>query len=107
MESMLTTNPLAVLKIPNCGNCAKMCALFDEIDATPYSLIDISDLESIHFDDVMEYLESVTKTRTFPMVFVNGQYIGDYKEVVRKHEVGLLHDILLTELQMETSAFDI
>lgn len=106
MESVLKSNPLTVLKIPNCGNCSKMCALFDEIDATPYSLIDISELDSISFDEVMDYLEAVTNTRTFPMVFVNGRYIGDYKEVVRKHEVGLLQEILLKELQMETSAFD-
>jgi glutaredoxin len=107
MEEIINTNNITILKIPNCINCTKVCELFDEIDATPYQLVDISQIEEIEFDDVMTYLEEKVKTRMFPMVFVCGQYIGDYKEIQRKFEVGLLYDIFKNKLDLETKSFDI
>ena len=35
------------------------------------------------------------------MVFVKGKYIGNYKEIKRKYEVGLLSDIFRDELNVE------
>ena len=97
MHSLLNKYPLLVLKIPNCVNCSRICYFLDELNVS-YTVVNVIDLD---FDDTIDYLERVTNSRTFPMVFVKGKYIGNYKEIKRKYEVGLLSDIFRDELNVE------
>jgi len=50
---------------------------------------DISDDEE--FDRVMDVLEKHNSSRTFPMLFINQTYVGDYSYVQNMHNMGLFN----------------
>lgn len=58
-----------------------------------YTLIDITKVD-LKFDDIIEYLQKKTDTRTFPMIFCNSRYIGDYREIENLHRIGVLESLL-------------
>lgn len=104
MDQLIKTNPFVIFKIPRCTNCAKLANLFDEVGlGSKYVMIDISQLEDIDDYDALTYLKDTTQATSFPMVFVNGSYVGGYKEVKQQIEFGSFNDILKKELNLSYS----
>ena len=91
MESVIN-HPVVILKIPNCPNCQKAMTLLESI-GMKYTLIDISKVD-FDFDEIMTFLEKKTGTRTFPMIFANTRYVGDYRDIEKLHRVGVLEGVL-------------
>ena len=91
MEEIIN-EPVVILKIPHCPNCQKAMRLLESI-GVKYTLIDITKVD-LKFDDIIEYLQKKTDTRTFPMIFCNSRYIGDYREIENLHRIGVLESLL-------------
>jgi glutaredoxin len=91
MENIIN-HPVVILKIPDCPNCQKAMKLLESI-GMQYTLIDITKVD-IEFDEIMAFLEKKTGTRTFPMIFANTRYVGDYREIENLHRVGVLEGVL-------------
>lgn len=92
MMEEIINEPVVILKIPSCPNCQKSMTLLESI-GVKYTLIDITKVD-LEFEDIMEYLQRKTETRTFPMIFCNGRYVGDYKEIDNLHRIGVLESLL-------------
>jgi glutaredoxin len=91
MENIIN-HPVVILKIPDCPNCQKAMKLLESI-GMQYTLIDITKVD-LEFDEIMAFLEKKTGTRTFPMIFANTRYVGDYREIENLHRVGVLEGVL-------------
>ncbi len=91
MESVIN-HPVVILKIPDCPNCQKAMTLLESI-SMKYTLIDITKVD-LELDEIMTFLEKKTGTRTFPMIFSNTRYVGDYREIENLHRVGVLEGVL-------------
>ena len=89
---LLLTDQVVVFKIPDCPNCVKARKLLDNM-GQPYTLYDLTKID-YDFDSVMDFLQNSAKTRTFPMVFANGRYVGGWKEIEQLDKVGVLDQIL-------------
>jgi glutaredoxin len=91
MEEIIN-EPIVILKIPSCPNCQKAMQLLESI-GVKYTLIDITKVDQ-EFDEIMAFLEKKTQTRSFPMIFCNSRYVGDFKEIENLHRIGVLESIL-------------
>lgn len=91
MEEIIN-EPVVILKVPSCPNCQKAMQLLESI-GVKYTLIDITKTD-LDLKDVMEYLERKSQCRTFPMIYCNGRYIGDYTEIEKLHRIGVLESLL-------------
>jgi glutaredoxin len=92
MENIIN-HPVTILKIPDCPNCQKAMKLLESI-GMQYTLIDITKVDFDEIGNIIEFLERKTHTRTFPMIFANGRYVGDYREIENLHRVGVLEGVL-------------
>jgi glutaredoxin len=92
MEDIIN-EPVVILKIPSCPNCQKSMTLLESI-GVKYTLIDITKVDFDDIENIMTYLERKTQTRTFPMIFCNGRYVGDFKEIDNLHRIGVLESLL-------------
>ena len=100
MEQLLQQHDFILFKIPGCVNCTKLSGLFDDMGlSSRYTVINIADLDQDQ-EDAVDFLQRKTNSRTFPMIFINNVYLGDYHEVRRKIDFGLFHDILKKELDI-------
>lgn len=101
METLLKDNPFILLKIPGCVNCKKLIHLFESIGLqSKFVVINIAELSDINYEEMVNFLENKTDDNQFPMVFINGQYIGSYKEIVEKITFATFHDLLENELNI-------
>ena len=89
----IINEPIVILKIPSCPNCQKAMRLLEDI-GLKYTLIDITKVDFDDIENIMTYLERKTQCRTFPMIFCNGRYVGDYKEIDNLHRIGVLESLL-------------
>ena len=104
MDQLIQNTPFIIFKIPGCTNCVKLTTLFDEVGlVSKYTTIDISRLDNIDDYDALTFLKDFTQATSFPMVFVNGTYVGGYKEVKQQIEFGSFNDILKKELNISYS----
>jgi len=92
MEEIINES-VVILKIPSCPNCQRAMQLLESI-GVKYTLIDITKVDFDDIENIMTYLERKTQSRTFPMIFCNGRYIGDFKEIDNLHRVGVLESLL-------------
>ena len=85
---------LVMFKIPGCINCSKLCTILETLKqqcsegSFTYDVVDLSDpdLED-SVDVIIEELCSLSEDRrTFPKLFFNRSYIGDYEDLKRKYD---------------------
>lgn len=89
---------IIIIKKHHCVDCVKLVDLFESIhlDQKYYSTFYIEDSED---DDLVDYLRREFKS--YPMVFVNKKYIGNYKDIKTSVAFGLFSDILKNELDID------
>lgn len=96
------TSPLVMFKIPGCINCSKLCFILETLKqqcsegSFTYDVVDLSDpvLEDL-VDVIIEELCSLSgDRRTFPKLFFNRSYIGDYEDLKRKYDFDGLQYLL-------------
>lgn len=71
-----------------CPYCVRAKSFFEERGIS-FEEIDLSDRPQ-----ELEELKSRTGLRTVPQIFINGQLIGGYTDLVAAHEGGTLKDVL-------------
>lgn len=89
------TASLVMFKIPGCVNCSKLYDILHDLESKnnnnglcKFNVVDLSDtnnlIEEDEYDTVIEELCSVSGgKRTFPKLFLNRVYVGDYVDVKR------------------------
>tara|TARA_B110000261_G_C12865153_1_gene270062 strand:- start:209 stop:514 length:306 start_codon:yes stop_codon:yes gene_type:complete len=99
MDNLLGNFNFIMFKIPGCTDCYKMINLFDSIGfINMYEVINITNIVDVEYEDAVTYLQNKTNSKMFPMVFINGSYIGNYKDVLKQIELGTFHMTLKHEL---------
>ena len=81
---------VVVYRTPFCGYCFRVKHLL-ESKGVPFKEVDVS-----HDQDKRQWLAEVTRQRTVPQVFINGQSVGGFDDLARLNRSGEL-DRLLAE----------
>jgi glutaredoxin 3 len=81
---------VVVYRIPTCGYCFRVKHLL-ESKGVPFREVDVS-----RDQDKRQWLMEVTRQRTVPQVFINGQSVGGFDDLARLNRSGEL-DRLLAE----------
>ena len=81
---------VVVYRTPACGYCFRVKHLL-ESKGVPFTEIDVS-----RDHDKRQWLLEVTRQRTVPQVFINGQSVGGFDDLARLNRSGEL-DRLLAE----------
>lgn len=103
MEDVLDNNKFILFKIPGCPNCIKLSNMFDFIGLqSKYVVININEIDHIEYNDILDFLEKTTNTRSFPMVFMNKKYIGNYNSIKDRIDLGTFGWLLKQELGIDT-----
>ena len=90
---------LLVISKKICRNCVKLKELLDNISVSYDSIVLENYMEMYDDDDFIfeeiEHLKKTLKIDSYPMVFINSEYIpSGYTEFSRMNEVGILVDYL-------------
>lgn len=90
---------LLVISKKICRNCIKLKELLDNISVSYDSIVLENYMEMYDDDDFIfeeiEHLKKTLKIDSYPMVFINSEYIpSGYTEFSRMNEVGILVDYL-------------
>lgn len=88
MNCFIQENSIVVVKINGCSNCTKLMNILDE-SKVDYVTFNISEQCDDDFEQTMTELITHNPTRTFPMLFINNSYIGDYNYIQTMHHTGL------------------
>ena len=88
MNSLIQENSIVVVKIDRCTNCTKLMNTLDEFKLN-YVTFNVSETSDDDFEQTMTELEKHNPARTFPMLFVNASYVGDYNYIQTMHHTGL------------------
>jgi glutaredoxin 3 len=81
---------VVVYRTPSCGYCFRVKHLL-ESKGVPFKEVDVS-----RDQDKRQWLLEVTRQRTVPQVFINGQSVGGFDDLARLNRSGEL-DRLLAE----------
>ena len=99
------TASLVMFKIPGCVNCSKLYDILHDLESKnntgvvcKFDVIDLSDtvdiVEEDEYDTVIEELCQISGgKRTFPKLFLNREYVGDYIDVKRNLDFDGLRDL--------------
>lgn len=83
----VNNNCVTVFSKTSCIHCKNTKKIFDDI-GIPYKAIELNHMET--GDKVQDILLDMTKGRTVPRVFVNGQFIGGASDTRALHQTGQL-----------------
>ena len=95
----IKNSQLLVISKKICRNCVKLKELLDDISVSYNSIVLENYMEMYDDDDFIfeeiEHLKKTHKIDSYPMVFINSEYIpSGYTEFSRMNEVGILVDYL-------------
>lgn len=84
--SDLLKNKHVIISKANCPYCVKAANFLTEA-GFEYVKLSITDYtEADNFDEFYEEMLSLTGAKTFPIIFIDGKYIGGYTELVAKYK---------------------
>lgn len=103
---LLMKYPCVVFKIPGCPNCGKLITLLDTVlPKHAFMVIDIAkecdDLEDGDIDEVVQNLYALSNTRVFPMMFMQGKYVGGYHDIKDMITFDSFRDLVKEHLKIE------
>jgi glutaredoxin 3 len=90
IKNEINNNNVIIFTKKHCSYCKKAIELLDNIECK-YKLIELKgDFKEKTCDDIQFILFTLTKQKTVPNIFINGEHIGGYTELNNLYEKKLL-----------------
>lgn len=106
IKKLIEENPLIFFKVPGCSDCNRLISFFKDLDIQEYITFDLSHLDDDIYEEAVSYLQSLSGTRKCPMLFIGGNYYGDYKKLMHLYDVGELSTIFEKTLNIKIKDCD-
>ena len=81
LNKLITKNKIVIFSKPGCKFCKLAASLLDDEKLNYYYCELGKYMDDDNFDDFYEQLVSSTGAKKFPIIYVDGSYIGEYKEL--------------------------
>jgi glutaredoxin len=90
----------------NCGECDITQEYFNEYKA-PFTMIKVDDYEHLEgYDDFRKELRDSTGAKQFPIVFIDGKYVGGLRQVMSMSSTNKLADLYKEKKDIEVDFSD-
>jgi len=100
MSILVPDNRVVVYAKSKCNYCTMALDLLNEFNVDiEYNNIE-SGLDPNEYKNIVNQLEKITGSRTFPQIFSNGKYIGGYIDIQKKYMFDV--DELIQDLTIST-----
>ena len=95
IDRLITDHKVTMIAKKSCPFCKKAKKILDSYKMAPEDFV-VRDLEGDPDGGkaVQDYMQRMTKARTVPRVFVDGQFVGGADEVSALHKKGELETML-------------
>lgn len=81
LNELITKNKIVIFSKPGCKFCKLAASLLEE-EGLSYYYCELGEyMDDDDFDDFYQQLVNSTGAKKFPIIYVDGSYIGEYKEL--------------------------
>lgn len=83
--SELLKNKYLIVSKAHCGYCVKAAEYLKskDIDFVKISVSDDEVMDADNFDEFYDEMMSLNEQKTFPVIFIDGKYIGGYTDLIK------------------------
>ncbi|KAG4095620.1 putative glutaredoxin [Neocallimastix lanati (nom. inval.)] len=91
INNLIKNEKVIIFSKTYCPYCDSTKELFNSLNC-PYKVIEVDEMQNCR--EIEDYLAELTKQRTFPNTFINGQHIGGNDKLQAKHKKGQLMPLI-------------
>jgi glutaredoxin len=90
ISNIITTYPVIMFSKDNCIECDKASMFFEEYQI-PFHTIKVNKYNELkEYEEWYKMLIQTSGAKSFPIIYMNGQYLGTFNTLIKLHNKGEL-----------------
>ena len=92
IEELCDQNEIVIFSSTNCSTCRKTELFLKDNISSDVKVYDINTMVLVQ--PLVKVLQSMTRQKSFPFVFITGGFFGGYQDIRKMHDSGILKNFL-------------